>query len=596
MSISFFVACGAISENTRYGCSLSHAHDFSLQIIKKRYLASEATCETPKKYFYVCECKATGKETFEYGSELGHSYTKYVYNDDASKTQDGTEDATCDNGCGQKQTRIAEGSAGNGTHTFTYYTCNQETSGPLKQTMTASCDCGCGKTLTKKHPPLTTIKVEYLYTTYGTTVFEKIGTEFMKRYPYIRISLIANDSINDELPSNLEKNKYLSDVYYSDFLGLVRRWVTKGYVEPLDDLFDSKVGDGEGVTVSENISSQVLKSMEMYAGGFKHYWSLPQNLSMGSFVYNKKLFDKYGLNVPTTTKELIEFCETVSEMELYTEKGVPITPINYCGAEDDAYWNEIIHTWWLQASGKETLDEFSKFETAEIYKDQGRLRTYQVFNEIAFNPDYIPKTVYFKDKFDAQKDFLEGEAFIITCGAWFEKEMEDWIPYYNDVCDYRIMRIPTLCDEDGNKITETQYLWDSSQDAWFIPSANNEEKKMAAKVFLSFMASDTASELWTKYAGSICAYNYDYSSSSQLYESLNDFQKGVCELASSSTLYRMNFENPVAFFGFASTFPWTESPFIAFRDKIKTPEEYFETEYSYARSQWEIWELMLKDL
>ena len=42
---------------------------------------------------------------------LGHSFTNYIFNDDATCTEDGTETATCDNGCGIKDTRTVEGTA-----------------------------------------------------------------------------------------------------------------------------------------------------------------------------------------------------------------------------------------------------------------------------------------------------------------------------------------------------------------------------------------------------------------------------------------------------------------------------------------------------
>lgn len=41
----------------------------------------------------------------------GHSFTSYVSNGDAACTADGTETASCDNGCGAEDTRVEEGSA-----------------------------------------------------------------------------------------------------------------------------------------------------------------------------------------------------------------------------------------------------------------------------------------------------------------------------------------------------------------------------------------------------------------------------------------------------------------------------------------------------
>ena len=45
------------------------------------------------------------------GTKLEHSFTNYVYNNDATCINDGTETAVCDNiGCDETHTRIKEGS------------------------------------------------------------------------------------------------------------------------------------------------------------------------------------------------------------------------------------------------------------------------------------------------------------------------------------------------------------------------------------------------------------------------------------------------------------------------------------------------------
>lgn len=54
---------------------------------------------------------------------IDHSFSTYVSNNDATCTEDGTESATCDNGCGETDTRIATGSAKG--HTFENGVCTE---------------------------------------------------------------------------------------------------------------------------------------------------------------------------------------------------------------------------------------------------------------------------------------------------------------------------------------------------------------------------------------------------------------------------------------------------------------------------------------
>jgi M6 family metalloprotease-like protein len=76
-----------------------------------------------------------------------HSFTDYVYNNNATCTADGTETAECDHGCGARDTRTAAGTML--SHSFTTYTYNNDATCTADGTETASCDRGCGVTDTR---------------------------------------------------------------------------------------------------------------------------------------------------------------------------------------------------------------------------------------------------------------------------------------------------------------------------------------------------------------------------------------------------------------------------------------------------------------
>ena len=71
--------------------------------------AKEATCTDPGltagKHCSVCNTVLQKQETVE---PKGHSYNTYIYNEDATCTEDGTKTATCDNNCGIPSTITAE--------------------------------------------------------------------------------------------------------------------------------------------------------------------------------------------------------------------------------------------------------------------------------------------------------------------------------------------------------------------------------------------------------------------------------------------------------------------------------------------------------
>ncbi len=74
-------------------------------------------------------------------SKKGHSFTNYVYDNNATCTADGTQTAECDNGCGEKVVKAFEKLG----HSFTNYISNGDATCTEDGTKTAVCDNGCGE-------------------------------------------------------------------------------------------------------------------------------------------------------------------------------------------------------------------------------------------------------------------------------------------------------------------------------------------------------------------------------------------------------------------------------------------------------------------
>ena len=67
----------ALSLFTLTACGDTHKHAFEKKDVSSDYLASEATCTAPAKYYYSCECGEKGSATFEVGSAK-HDYIDHV--------------------------------------------------------------------------------------------------------------------------------------------------------------------------------------------------------------------------------------------------------------------------------------------------------------------------------------------------------------------------------------------------------------------------------------------------------------------------------------------------------------------------------------
>ena len=89
------------------GTTALAAHEYTEDNV---YLVSDANCVSGAVYAYGCACGVHGDQTFTVGEPIGHIFGEYVYNNDATYTEDGTGTAIC-RACGTTDTIVIEGTA-----------------------------------------------------------------------------------------------------------------------------------------------------------------------------------------------------------------------------------------------------------------------------------------------------------------------------------------------------------------------------------------------------------------------------------------------------------------------------------------------------
>ena len=82
-------------------------HEYSEAYV---YLVTPANCMSGEVYAYGCACGAHGDYTFTVGEPAGHIFGEFIYNNDATYTEDGTSTATCPY-CGTTDTIVIPGTA-----------------------------------------------------------------------------------------------------------------------------------------------------------------------------------------------------------------------------------------------------------------------------------------------------------------------------------------------------------------------------------------------------------------------------------------------------------------------------------------------------
>lgn len=136
LSLSIFVV----------GCG-KHTHSFTEKVTTDEYLATAADCVNEATYYFSCKCGEKGVERFKYGSPLGHSFTNYIQDDNATCTEDGTETAKCDR-CNEIITKTEAGTKLG--HIFNNYVSDDNATCTEDGTETAVCErVGCTEKSTR---------------------------------------------------------------------------------------------------------------------------------------------------------------------------------------------------------------------------------------------------------------------------------------------------------------------------------------------------------------------------------------------------------------------------------------------------------------
>lgn len=447
----------------------------------------------------------------------------------------------------------------------------------------ASMAIGCGGPGGNGGSEEGTLKVEFLKAGYGTEVYTELAKEFMSQNSDIKVKLVPNESINSTTENRLRTGTGLSDVYQVSYWGNVRKWAVRGYVLDITDLYGQEVENGQ--TLRDRIAVSGQDAFSVY----NKYYAIPHEASISGLLYNVKMFQDNGWEVPTTTQELADLCEEILSAKLKVtvdNKSYDVKPIVYCGSTSDGYWPSMLNTWWLQYSGVEKLKEFSEYASPEVYKDEGRLRALECLAQFADNDKYYPSNVMSKDHITAQLDFIQGKAAMVPCGSWFSTEMQLYLESFPDF-EYAMMSTPVVSDENGESQAhdpDVKYLYEGSEQCWFI--AKKSSNVAAAKKWLQFISSEKACQIWTRYTGGMYAYNYD---SQSLYEGASTFTKSLIDIWNSSTPYKYYSNHYLAIESKVGTWPQQHSPYIAFRSYNTSPEAYYNADYDYISDNWSAW-------
>lgn len=406
-----------------------------------------------------------------------------------------------------------------------------------------------------------------------------LSAEEGKNYYFV---LRPDGEATSSMSSKLESNSNLDDIY----LLLASPWQSYAaldQLENLDDLYNMTV-PGESKTVGEKITGSWKTYGQAVNKGETHNYIFPMATTVTGFVYNKTLFEEYGWSVPQTVEDLTALCAKIVE-----DTGGKIAPFVYPGTVSGGYWDFIGTNWWLQVSGKDKMDEFMRFESADVFNPDavsspsyGKYTMLETFENLIVKnrKEYTANRSASYDHYQAQQAFGARAAAMIPNGSWIMNESGE------DIDDeIAMMPVPLMADakkdSDGEYYT---YNYSGQPDFLLIPKIA--ENKTGAKLFLAYMCRDDMLIDYTNTTGTPRPFDYDLSKCTEV----NAFQRSCLDIFMNSATW---FE--------ASTSPlWTGlkvkkfnagSPYtqlIAQYPKV-TADSWCASEYSGVKGAWPGW-------
>lgn len=280
---------------------------------------------------------------------------------------------------------------------------------------------------------------------YGTAWLHEIANKFHDAFPQYTVKFEEESSLVSQTAGNemLTPNKNQIDLYFSNGSDVstliskskgVLKTSNKTLLEPLNDIFESKAIGYNGKEESKTIKERFFLGYEeaMTYNGIVEKWhgnmySLPwSDATTGVFV-NKKVLDKYGLDLPLTSDEFVHTMEVIAS---HTKED-KVYPYSFGGNNAPGYWLYLYETWFAQYAGQESFMDFMRCDPGDgdiehngykVYQNPAIYETLKVFEKF-MKLDYSSNGSVNKMHTEAQNEFLRDKSAYFVNGEWLLHEM-----------------------------------------------------------------------------------------------------------------------------------------------------------------------------
>ncbi len=405
---------------------------------------------------------------------------------------------------------------------------------------------------------------------YGTQWLEDACEAYKKIRPDFEYNLIPESAQDCNAASALKAGSNLSDIYMANDNGF-NEFVSSGYIEPLKDVYESKVTTSAGEkTVYDFLLPAVRDKYwrQKKAGqGDNVPWAVPMSILPGAMVYNVDVLEstthvESGFTVgadkiesgkwvapPETIDELMAYFYDINEYNKTASS--KIIPLGWPGQSPNILFF-VLYQWWAESQGVNTsnhsgqgswYDFWNYGNTAtsvsdqqtlslSVFDQQGQKDAIDTLRSLIFDSEgnYINSlsNVNSTSINSLGQTFVRGSTKIAIslASSFLEKENEAW---KNDLTpNYKFMNVPSL-----NSYTGNQLCYASVGEVMYIPAKAND--KQLAKDFLTFLSQESQVVDFAKKTGSLRPFDCNPMEIDSSY-AWTDFNKSVFEVYNNSEM------------------------------------------------------------
>lgn len=318
-----------------------------------------------------------------------------------------------------------------------------------------------------------TLKVAAIETAYGAEMWQQIVDGFEAKTG-ATVELTTDKNLEDVIDPQMKAGNFYDVVHLAAGRekALPETMLKENAIEEVTDVLSMNVL-GEDVTVGEKIIPGFTGNLTTNPYGDDRVFMMPMFYGPCGLFYNKANFTEGGgeLELPTTWDEFFALADK-TDIPLFT---YPVA----------GYLDAFTYALMAEVGGQEFFNKALQYDEA-VWSSPEMDKMFEILGKLAENTNEATTGYANNDNFmKNQQMILDNEALFMPNGNWVIGEMAD--APRADGFEWGFMALPAI-EEGGDRYSYTFF-----EQSWIPAGAENKE---LAKVFLTYLYSDEAAEIF----------------------------------------------------------------------------------------------------